>query len=236
VFTWDGRDSAGTLAADGAYVFAVHAESLSAAGVPIPATLTRYATFRLDTTAPIAPVIDPVPAAVAIRDLVVLSIRVVESDSIRIYRNGALVGKEAVGLPTGTTTLHVPVQLLSGANTLTVQALDFAGNVSPISAPVTVRFETPIGFHAPERFTTGDVFTVNLGSSGSSIVIDLFTLKGDPVRQLTSTSSATHYELPWDLKDTRGGFVGDGPYVARLRVGYANGVSSETRAAIVVVK
>jgi flagellar hook assembly protein FlgD len=236
VIPWDGRDSTGTIAPDGSYLFAVHAESLSAEGVPIPATVTRYAPFRLDTTAPPAPVLEPAPPASVIRNLVDLSIRVVESDSVRIFRNGVLVSTEAVGTPSGTRTLTIPVVLVAGSNTFAAQALDFAGNVSPIGSSVTVRFETPIGFHAPERFTTGDAFSVNLGSSARSVAIELFTLRGDPVRQLTSTATATHYELPWDLKDTAGSFVGDGPYVARLRVIYSSGASTESRAAIVVVK
>jgi flagellar hook assembly protein FlgD len=236
VFPWDGRDSTGTIAPDGSYLFAVHAESLSAEGAPIPATVTRYAPVRLDTTAPPAPVIDPAPPASVIRSSLELAIRVVESDSVRIFRNGILVTSEAVGTPSGTRTLHVPVTLVSGPNTFAVQALDFAGNVSALGPSVTVRFDTPIGFHAPERFKTGDAFSVNLGSSARSVAIELFTLRGDPVRQLASTATATHYELPWDLKDTAGAFVGDGPYVARLRVVYSSGTTTETRAAIVVVK
>jgi flagellar hook assembly protein FlgD len=236
VFAWDGRDSAGTIAADGVYVFAVKAESLSAAGVPIPAAITRYAGIRLDTVAPPTPVLEPAPPARSIRRESELTIRVVESDSVRIFRNGALVASEAVGVVSGTTTMHVPVLLLPGDNAFAVQALDFAGNRSALSASVNVRYDTPLGFHAPEKFRAGDAFSVNLDLAARAVVIDLFTLRGDPVRQLSTTSSATRYELPWDLKDSAGNFVGDGPYLARLRVTNPDGSVTEGKAAIVVVK
>jgi hypothetical protein len=108
--------------------------------------------------------------------------------------------------------------------------------VSAVGGPYTIVFDTPLGFHAPEKFGVGDVFGVNLETPANSVVIDLFTLRGTPVRQLTASGSATHYELPWDLKDVAGNVVGDGPYMVRLRVGYANGTGQETKGAIVVVK
>jgi len=128
------------------------------------------------------------------------------------------------------------VPLHVGQNHIQFQALDEAGNVSPLSAMYTIDYETPLGFHAPERFRAGDAFGVNLPSAAISAVIDLYTLRGTPVRQLVATGSATHYELPWDLKDFAGSIVGDGPYLARLRVSYANGTGTEAKAAIVVVK
>jgi hypothetical protein len=128
------------------------------------------------------------------------------------------------------------VPLHAGQNLIQFQAVDEAGNVSALSATYTVDYETPLGFHAPEKFRKGDAFGGNLSCFASSVVIDLYTLRGTPVRQLVATGSASHYELPWDLKDFAGVFVGDGPYLARLRVSYPDGTGTEAKAAIVVVK
>jgi hypothetical protein len=181
-------------------------------------------------------VVDPPPPARSLRTEVVLNVLVVQTDSLRIYRDGALVRTDEVEITLGATGSVHSVPLHLGPNVIVLQGIDFAGNLSGLAGPYTVSYETPIGFHAPERFGRGDAFGVNLESPASSVVIELFTLRGTPVRQLSVTGSALHYELPWDLKDVAGNFVGDGPYLARLRIGYANGTGAETKAAIVVVK
>jgi hypothetical protein len=233
---WDGRDSTGTITSDGLYVFAVKAESLSAGGIPVPAALTRYAPFRLDNTPPLAPLLDPVPPAHTTHSVLTLTVNLVETDSVRIFRNGVQVVNTPTGLVGGTGTLHISVQLTLGDNAITLEGRDFSGNRSPLGGPYDVLYEAPIGFHGPERFTEGDAFNVNLNTPARLVEIDLFTLRGEAVRRLTSTSSLTRYEMPWDLKDTVGAFVGDGPYLARLRVTYPDGTVTEAKAAVVVVK
>jgi hypothetical protein len=233
---WDGRDSVGTIAPDGQYLFAVQAESLSAGGTPIPATLTRYALFRLDNTPPSTPVLDPLPPERTVHSVLTLTVHVVDTDSVRVYRNGTLVTFIPVGVVGGTATLHVSVSLQLGDNALTIGGKDFAGNESALAGPYQVLYEAPIGFHGPERFTAGDAFNVNLNTPARLVEIDLFTLRGQAIRRIASTSSLTRYEIPWDLRDTAGSLVGDGPYLARLRVTYLDGTVTEAKAAVVVVK
>ena len=235
-FPWDGTDSTGTITVDGEYVLVAQADSVLADGTPAPSVRRSYARVVLDTVAPPAPVVDPPPALRSLRTQVVLNVVLLQTDSLRIFRDGALLQTDDVeiSLIPAVSVHEVPLHL--GSNQIALQAIDFAGNLSALAGPYTVVFETPIGFHAPERFGRGEAFGVNLESPASSVVIDLFTLRGTPVRQLKATGSAVHFELPWDLKDVAGNFVGDGPYLARLRVSYANGTGAETKAAIVVVK
>jgi flagellar hook assembly protein FlgD len=235
-YPWDGTDSTGTRTTDGDYVLVAQAESISTAGTPLPSVRKSYARVVLDTVAPPAPVVDPLPRTTSFRTQVELNVLMSGSDSLRISRDGAQLRVDEVDLQlVPTPTLHA-VPLHPGTNVITLEAIDRAGNISPVAGPYSVTFEEPLGFHAPERFRKDDAFGVNVSSPATSVVVELFTLRGTPVRQLTATGSATHYELPWDLKDTAGNFVGDGPYVARLRVGFPNGTGSEMRAAIVVVK
>lgn len=235
-FAWDGRDSAGTIAPDGQYLFAVQAESLSAGGTPIPATLTRYALFRLDDTPPNPPTLDPAPPARTVHSVLTLTVHVVDTDTVRVYRNGTLAVTTPVAVVGGTATLRVSVSLQLGDNALTLVGKDFAGNQSTLAGPFLVVYEAPIGFHGPERFKAGDAFNVNLNTPARLVEIELFTLRGQAIRRIASSSSLTRYEIPWDLKDTAGSLVGDGPYLARLRVTFPDGTVTEAKAAVVVVK
>jgi len=233
-FVWDGRDSVGAVVVDGLYFFRVRAESLSIQGVPIPPLAPRTAAFTLDNTPPLAPTLgSPLPGS-SPRSSIVVHVRTELADSLFSWRNGTLIARNSTGSGVYTTTLTVTLVL--GDNGLTFRAKDLAGNESPVGGPFVIRYETPVGFHAPERFGRGDAFLVNLESPARSIVLDLFTLKGQPVRRLSSNSSLTHYELPWDLNNESGNVVGDGPYLARLTVTFADGSVQETKGAVVVVK
>jgi flagellar hook assembly protein FlgD len=235
-FTWDGRDSAGTITSDGDYVFVARPDSVAPDGSPIPGVRQFYRKVTLDNSAPTAPYVDPVPGPTTFRTQVELNVWNTLADSLRIFRDGVLLRTAEVEPSLSPHAAVFAVPLHTGQNLIHFQAVDEAGNVSGLSATYTVDYETPLGFHAPEKFRKGDAFGVNLSSSASSVVIDLYTLRGTPVRQLVATGSASHYELPWDLKDFAGVFVGDGPYLARLRVSYPNGTGTEAKAAIVVVK
>jgi hypothetical protein len=233
-FVWDGRDSVGAIVPDGPYFFRVTAESLSTAGAPIPPLAPRTAAISLDNTAPVAPIpASPLPDA-SERSTVVVQVQTEQTDSLFVWRNGILVSRTQTG--SGTRISSISVKLSPGDNDLTFQGRDFAGNQSPVGGPYRIRYETPIGFHAPERFGHGDAFLVNFETPPRSIVIDLFTLKGQPVRRLFSNQGLLRYELPWDLNDENGHGVGDGPYIARLTVTFVDGSVQETKGAIVVVK
>jgi len=235
-YPWDGTDSTGTTTTDGEYVLVAYAESLLFDGTPVPGTRRSYVRVVLDTAPPPTPFVAPPPPAHSVRNQVTLDVTLSESDSLRIFRDGVILRTDAVGVTLTPTVSQHAFPLHTGINLVTLQAIDVAGNLSAVGGPYTITYDTPIGFHAPERFGKGDVFGVNLESPATSIVIELFTLRGTPVRQLTATGNTTHFELPWDLKDAAGNFVGDGPYMARLRVGYFNGTGQESKAAIVVVK
>lgn len=233
---WDGRDSLGTFVGDGAYFFKIHADSVDAMGTTLPAAGSSYVPFTVDNTPPAVPQLLPPPPPRTIRSTLPLTIQLILADSVRVYRDGILIATIPSGAPNGFAKVQATVPLRLGTNEITLQAFDSAGNLSPIAGPFIVFYEAPIGFHAPERFTGGDAFDVNLTTPASSVVIELFTLRGEPVRRLVSTASTTRYEVVWDLKDTFGRFVGDGPYLARLRVTYPDGTGTEQKAAIVVVK
>ena len=233
-FVWDGRDSVGAIVADGLYFFRVRAESLSIQGVPIPPLAPRTAAFTLDNTPPVAPILAlPLPER-SLRSTTVVEVQTDFADSLFGWRNGTPISRNSTGTGIWKTTLSVPLVL--GENDLTFRAKDFAGNESAVGGPFVIRYEAPLGFHAPELFRRGDAFVVNLETPPRSVVLDLFTLKGQPVRRLSSNQVLVRYELAWDLNDESGNAVGDGPYIARLTVTFADGSVQDTKGAVVVVK
>ena len=234
LFDWDGRDSTGTPAPDGSWFFFAQAESADAAGTPLPA-MFEFANFIIDRIAPSVPVPSPPPPARTTLNTATLTGlahgTAIAIDTVLVWRDGEVVGRDF-----GRANWAVTVPLILGANTFTLEGADRAGNRSAMSPPVTILYEEPLGFHAPERFRATDVFDVNVARTAQSVRIDLYDLTGRRVRTLLVQEFGQRYELAWDLKDDRGATVGDGPYVARVTVTYDDGVVEKRSGAIVAAK
>ncbi len=228
-FAWDGRDSTGAAVGEGSWFFFAQAESADASGAPVPGRRV-FARFLIDLSPPAVPVLSPAPPARTTRNSVTLAGFAADADSVHAFRDDVLFAR----VPAPTWSLVAGLVL--GANTFRFESVERSGNRSARSAPVTILYEEPLGFHAPERFRAGDVFDVNLTRTGRSVRIDLYELGGRRVRTLSVTQATDRYELPWNLADDEGRTVGDGPYVARATVTYADGVVETRSGAVVVAK
>ncbi|MGH7724880.1 MAG: FlgD immunoglobulin-like domain containing protein [Candidatus Eiseniibacteriota bacterium] len=229
-FAWDGLDSTGVIAPDGAYYFVARAESSGTGGVPLVGTPHQSQRFNLDTTAPSVPVVNPPLPASTDRNSIEIVASATGATNILLFRSGTELP------PRSVSPMRRTIALDPGSNSFTLQGLDAAGNLSAVAGPiVVVRAEQP-GFHASERFGPGDVFSVNLSTAPRSVVIEVRTLGGRLVRTLTSSSTLTDQEIAWNLRDDDGNSVGDGPYVARMIVTYPDGRTDEAKGAVVVVK
>ena len=231
---WDGRDSTGADVPDGSWFYFAQAESADAAGNPLPG-LRRYAFTVIDRTAPPVPELDPAPATRTTRNFVTFTGTtgglLAQADTILVWRDGVVVGRSF-----NEVRWEITAPLTLGPNTFYLAAADRAGNRSPLGSPLTILYEEPMGFHAPERFRATDVFDVNVARTARSVRIDLYELGGRRVRTLLVQQFGQRYELPWDVTDDRGVTVGDGPYVARVTVTYDDGVVETRSGAIVVAK
>jgi flagellar hook assembly protein FlgD len=228
VVAWDGRDSTGAPARDGAYEFRVFAATFTADGAPFN-TPTLNSPIHLDTVPPGVPALNPPLPSISFRQVLLVAGSSAGADSVFVTRNGARVAE-------GGPSFRFEVPLAPDVNTFTLQAVDTAGNASAIAGPYDVNYETPVGFHANERFRANDAFVFNLLRPATAIDIVLYTLRGRPVRTLAARSLNTHYDVEWDGKDDLGNFAGDGPYVARARISYLDGTSAEVHGAVVLVK
>jgi flagellar hook assembly protein FlgD len=228
-FIWQGNDSTGLAAPEASYFFFVRAESSTVAGQPAPGT-PHTVRVVLDRTPPVSPVPSPLPPSRTSRPTITLTGTAAGADTVIVTREGQVLGRSG-----GPTFTLVPTLRL-GSNPLLLVAADRAGNRSTPAGPYVVTYEEAIGFHAPERFRANDVFELNLPSPGRGVRIDLYTLDGRRVRTLTASQSSANYELPWNLLDDSGREVGDGPYVARLTVTFADGTSQQQAGAVVVTR
>jgi hypothetical protein len=227
-FTWTGLDSTGAPAPQGTYFAFARAESSTVSGAP---AIGRPRTLRveLDLAAPSPPQLsEPFPDRTTHSVLHVVGL-VSGGDSVRVYRNGARVAQ-------GPANFDLVITLVRGSNSILLEGVDAAGNVSAPAGPFVVVYDELAGFHAPERFRSGDVFEVNLASTPREVRIELFAMDGRKLRTLVSTSSNTSQELVWNLLDDLGRTVGDGPVIARLTVTYNSGKVDQTKAAVVVAK
>jgi len=206
----------------------VFAATFLADGTPF-ITPTLNTPIHLDTVPPGLPLLNPPLTSVSFRQLLVIAGSSAGADSVFVNRNGTRVAE-------GGPTFSLEVPLAPAVNTFTLQAVDTAGNVSPVAGPFNVNYETPVGFHANERFRPNDAFVFNLERPATAIDVVLYTLRGRIVRTLGARSLNTHYDVEWDGKDDLGTFAGDGPYVARARISYLDGTSAEVRGAVVLVK
>ena len=91
-------------------------------------------------------------------------------------------------------------------------------------------------------------YDMDIIATSPSVVYDIVTTRAgvqlvdnpahlpDPSIIEGSRDVQLHYDIPWDGKDERGDFAGDGPYVARAVVTYTDGTRSESKGAVVLVK
>jgi hypothetical protein len=123
-----------------------------------------------------------------------------------------------------------------GAHTVVAQSEDQAGNLSPLSAPVTFVYQEVLGVVLPERFTLGQYLQVNLTKPANAVLLRIYDLSGRLVKRLTDTSIKTIYEFGWDLSDQSGNPVGSGPYVVNVEADYTDGSKLSKRLAMVVTR
>jgi len=227
--TWDVRDSVGNPMPDGFYIVRAEAPVFDAQG-DSENTVQADAQFRIDRVPPGTPTPVPLPAPTTFRNFVILAGFSAGAESVTVFHDGAPLGE------VGTEAFSFGVGLHLGVNTVAVIARDEAGNASATAGPYTIDYETPVGFHANERFRANDAFVFNLDKAANAIDVALYTLRGRHVRTLHSRDVQLHYDIPWDGLDERGDFAGDGPYVAIATVTFVDGTHTEAKGAVVLVK
>jgi hypothetical protein len=186
----------------------------------------------IDTEAPNAPELHPLPAVVHYPRLTVTG-SCSGRDSLLLYLNSEIAMRLAC--PAGGT-FAADLALLEGANTIQAVARDKAGNQSPPSALVTVSYIKEIGIDVPERFGPDSVIRFTLSKEADRITLRVYTLDGSYVASTAKASPDLVDEMTWDLKDSDGKDVLNGVYVMVFETAYGDGDRSVERQAVVVAR
>lgn len=186
----------------------------------------------IDTQAPEAPEIDPLPGQV-FRPRLTVTGTCPGRDSLFLSLNGEVTKRLACS---AAGSFGADVTLVEGTNTLQASAKDKAGNQSPPSETVTVTYTKTVGINVPERFGTESVIDFTLSKDADLIDLRIFTLDGSHIATVSKRSPDLVDEMTWDLTDSDGEEVGNGLYLLVFEVVYSDGESKVEKKVVVVAR
>lgn len=194
---------------------------------------TLLATLRVDRTPPAPPVPEPQPPRETKTTRLNIDLRL-DPATISLYRAGGSLAEGIIDVEPPTFRQAVALRL--GRNDLRFAAIDLAGNVSD----TTLVFITRLlgrGIAAPERFSAGDEFLVDVeGEPARGATLRVLGLDGSLVREFEDASSRTVYEFRWNLLNGDGETVKNGAYLAVAVLRLPNGQTEVRRTMIAVVR
>jgi len=179
-----------------------------------------------------APTIDPVPEQVSDPVLTVTGTGGA-GDSLFVYLNDVV---EARTLCTDVGTFAAIVNLDLGMNDIYAISRDVAGHYSDPSETLTVEYVEQVGIRVDERLDGPATIEVNLTKDANQIVLRVFSLTGTYVRMVVEDDPVEFGEMVWDLTDTDGKQVKNGPYILVFEIRYSDGSTDVEKMAVVVAR
>jgi flagellar hook assembly protein FlgD len=85
-----------------------------------------------------------------------------------------------------------------------------------------VTYDTSSQNSFPEAFRGPDDFIISTSSAAGKVIIQLFDLRGEKVRSISSIGPATYFKITWDLLNNDGEEVRNGAYLAVITVYYSD--------------
>lgn len=191
---------------------------------------TKSFSLTIDMTAPAVPTFDALPQRVSEPDLAVSGTST-SDDSVMIYLNGQIAARVRCS-PTGV--FKATLQLELGANSIYGVAKDKTGNQSSPSATEIVSYTEDIGVLVPELLEPGSEIELNLARSADRITLRIFSSDGYYIDTVVLEEPDLYNEFEWDLNDSDGNPVRNGPYVLVLSIEYVDGTVSTDKMIVVV--
>lgn len=215
-----------SLRRDGDYTLEVYAADTPG----YEKTVTRLVSIK--TLPSDAPTINPLPEKVSEPVLAVAGTGGA-GDTLFLYLNGAV---EAQTMCSSGGTYATNVDLDLGMNEIYAVSRDVAGHYSEPSETVTVEYTEQVGITVDERLDGPAGIEVNLGRDASQIVLRVFSLTGAFVQTVVENNPERFGEMEWDLTDTDGKQVKNGPYVLVFEIRYSDGSTDVEKLAVVVAR
>ncbi|MCP4548310.1 MAG: hypothetical protein GY835_17755 [bacterium] len=128
-----------------------------------------------------------------------------------------------------------------GSQTLTAQAIDKAGNLSPGAPSITLTYSAGPVMRIPGRFYGGrdeDIY-INTSETMRELIIRVYTLDGVLVRILDfnpQSLSVPEYRINWDLTDEEGNRLMDGLYIMNIAMTDNSGTRTFERKVVAIVR
>jgi hypothetical protein len=154
-------------------------------------------------------------------------------DSLFVYLNGTV---DTRTLCTGAGTFAAILDLALGVNEIYAISRDVAGHYSDPSETVTVEYVEQMGIRVDERLDGPATIEINLTRDASQIVLRVFSLYGTYLQTVVKNDPARFGEMVWDLTDTDGKQVKNGPYVLVFEIRYSDGSTDVEKMAVVVAR
>ncbi|MCD6380511.1 hypothetical protein J7M07_08735 [bacterium] len=190
--------------------------------------------FEIDLTAPDPPVLSQ-PASPVLVPEVELSY----GDNLDSHADIVIFFRLHDGDTSSDTvnalTSNPAIDLEEGKNEIWARVIDKAGNESEESNHILVTYDTSSQNSFPEAFRGPDDFIVSTSESAVKVIIQLFDLRGEVVRSISSMGPARYFQIEWDLLNNDGEAVRNGAYLAVITV-YYNDTKTVDKGFVAVVR
>jgi hypothetical protein len=215
-----------TLAEEGMYTLTARASDRAGHVTTLAHTLT------IDLTAPPVPSISDLPGTVS-SPVVEIGGTGSSNDSVIVYVNAEPAAR-AICNPAGAFTASVELAL--GSNAIYAVGKDRSTNQSSPSSTVYVEYTESEGIHLPEHFGADSVIQFNPAAEVDELVLRIYSVDGRYITSISWSDPEPYAELFWDLTDSDGQAVRNGPYLMLFEVRYAGGGSATEKRAVVVAR
>lgn len=162
---------------------------------------------------------------------------------VRVAVNGELFGEFATNVEyefMAVVDLEDPAYFPAGphTSTWTAQAVDEAGNQSPVSAALTVAYNPDPARSIPGRFRggLGEAIQINTARDARGIRIRVYGLDGELLNILDMQGGPRQFEAEWDLSDAGGRALLDGLIILNIATTFADGEIDYEREVVAIVR
>jgi hypothetical protein len=188
--------------------------------------------ITIATAPPEPPEISAPPGQVSSPQLI-LTGQCSAGDSLFIYLNGVV---ERSMKCSAAGTFSITLTLERGENSIYAISKDVAGNYSAPSETVRVEYIEEMGIRVPEKLDAETTIEINLTKEVHEVILRVFSVGGSHVGSVVKESPSQFDEITWDLTDSDGKPVKNGPYVLTFEIKYLDGTTSTDRKAVIVVR
>jgi hypothetical protein len=101
---------------------------------------------------------------------------------------------------------------------------------------LVVQYAEAMGVIVPERLREDSKMEINLSASAAKITLRIFSMAGTYIRTIVIDQLDLYNEVVWDLRDSEGQPVQNGPYLLVFEIDYDNEKQTVEKKAVMVIR